>query len=142
MWLLPWCPPRSERLFLLWCLTPSADRGEVTLAAQDGLNRTGLPDREDNDRHTVLPGKREGRRIHDFQVAVERFLVVKMVVALGGRIALGIRGIDAVDIGRLENCVATHLGSAQDCCRVGGKIRVTGAAGEDDDAIVLKMTQR
>src|ERR1700720_3888534 len=115
MSLLPWCPPRSERPLVLWCLTPSADRGEVTLAAQDGLDRTGLPDRKNNDRHTVLPGKREGRRIHDFQFAVERFLVVEMIVTLGARIALGIRSIDPVDVGRLENRIAAHLGRAQDC---------------------------
>ena len=62
---------------------PAADRGEMTLAAQDGLDRTGVPDRKNNDRHTVLSSKRERRRVHDFQVAVKRFLVIKPVDQIG-----------------------------------------------------------
>src|ERR1700727_3119699 len=137
MSLVPWCPPQSGRSLLLWCFAPSADRGEVTLAAQDGFDRTALPDRKNDDRHTVLPGKRERCRIHDFKVAVERLLVVEMLVALGARVALGVRGIDAVDVRRLENGVAFHLGRTQDRRGVRGKIRITGTASEDDDAIVI-----
>src|ERR1700744_4925411 len=98
MSLVPSCPPRSRRSRFV-VRASSADRGEMTLAAQDGLDRTALPDRKNDDRHTVLPGKRERRCIHDFEVAVERLLVVEMLVALGARVALGVRRIDAVDVG-------------------------------------------
>src|SRR5215472_12639049 len=89
--------------FVCMVAAPSADRGEVTLAAQDSLDRAGQSDRKNNDRHTVLSSKRERGGIHDFQVAVERFLVAEMLVALGARIAFGIRSIDPVDVGRLEH---------------------------------------
>ena len=125
--------------FVCMVPAPSADRGEVTLAAQDSLDRAGLSDRKNNDRHAVLSSKRERGGIHDFQVAVERFLVVEMLVALGARVAFGVRSIDAIDIGRLEDRIALHLGCAQDRGRVGGKLRITGTAGEDDDAIVVEM---
>ena len=61
---------------------PLADGGDVPLAAQDRLDRAAFPDRKHDDRHPVFPGKREGRRIHDLQVAIERLLVVEAVVAL------------------------------------------------------------
>src|SRR5271170_7605845 len=109
MSLLPWCPPRSVRSPSPADFRPSADRGEVALPAQDGLDRTGLPDRKNNDRHTVLPGKRERRRIHDFQVAIERLLMIEALIPLRVRIALRIGSIDAVDIGCLEHGVAPHL---------------------------------
>src|ERR1700691_6329847 len=91
-----------------------ADSGEVTLATQDGLERTGLADRKNDDRHVVLPGKRERRRIHDFQVAIERFLVGEPIIAFRRRIPLGIGGIGSVHVGRLEHGIAAHLGGAED----------------------------
>src|SRR5271154_4796007 len=109
---LSWCPP-AIRSPLPAERQPSADRGEVPLPAQNGLDRAMLPDRKNDDRHTVLPSKRECRGIHDFQVSVERLLMVETLVSLRIRIALGIGSIDAIDVGRLEHGVAPHFGGAQ-----------------------------
>src|ERR1700733_14891546 len=103
---LPWRPPRSSGRYRPLCREPSADSGEVTLPAQDSLDRAVLADRENDDRHPVLAGKRERRAIHDLQVAVERLLMVEALVALGLRLALRIGGINPVDVGRLEHGVA------------------------------------
>ena len=43
-------------------------------AAQDGFDRSRLPDREHDDRHTVFAGKRKRGGIHDLEVALDRLL--------------------------------------------------------------------
>src|SRR5580704_19206108 len=112
MWSLPWRPPQSPfRAFQAPASTRScrrlADGGEVPLAAQDRFDGAVFPDRKDDDRHPVLPGKRERRRIHDLQVSIQRLLMIEAFVALRCRIPLGISSIDAVDVGRLEDGVAS-----------------------------------
>src|SRR5947208_6639495 len=119
MWSLPWRPPRSPFRALtgarLHGMPTLADRGEVPLAAQDRFDGAVFPDRKDDDRHPVLPSKRERRRIHDLQVSIQRLLMIEAFVALRRRIPFGISSIDAIDIGRLEDRIASHLGGAQDC---------------------------
>src|ERR1700681_3180191 len=134
---LPWRPPRSAFAAIIVShrlsgARGSADGGEMSITAQDGLDGALRPDAKHDDRHTVFPGKREGRRIHDFKVFLQRFLVAEPVVSGGAGIALGIGRIDAVDVSRLENGIAAHFGGAQNGGRVGGEVRVAGAPGEYD----------
>ena len=99
-------------------------------------------DREHDDRHTVFAGKRERGRIHDLQIAVEGLLMARCVITLRLRVLLRIGAIDAVDIGGLENGVASHFGGAQHRGGVGGEERIAGAAGEHHDPVLLEMAQR
>src|SRR6476661_11230799 len=102
MWSLPWPPPRSPFRALpgagLRTVLPAlADGGEVPLAAQDRFDGAVFPDRKDDDRHPVLPSKRERRRIHDLQVSIQCLLVIEPLEALRRRIPFWISSIDAVD---------------------------------------------
>src|SRR5689334_25059538 len=95
---------RSRSLKDCWCavigpaliLSSSADESGAALAAQNGRNRTRLADREHDDRHTVFPGKREGRRVHDLEIALDRLLVGQTIVALSLRVLLRVRAVAAV----------------------------------------------
>src|SRR5579863_9298888 len=69
------------------------DGGEVPFPAQNVLDRAMLPDREHDDRHMIFLGKRERRRIHDFQAPIQRLLMVEMLEPGGFRILLGIGSI-------------------------------------------------
>src|SRR6476659_11358743 len=80
----------------------SSDECGAPLAAQNGSDRTRLADREHDDRHTIFPGKREGRRVHDLQLAPDRLLMAQAVVTCRARILFGICAIDPVDISGLE----------------------------------------
>src|SRR5438270_9122922 len=113
---LPWLPP--ERLFCLldatnsrW--TMSSDECGAPFAAQNGRNRTRLADREHNDRHTIFPGKREGRRVHDLEVALDRLVVGQALVTLGLWVQLRVGAVNTVDIGGLQKGVTIHLGGAE-----------------------------
>src|SRR6266478_3850969 len=53
----------------------SPDDRRSSFAAEHRGDRTRIPDREHNDRHTGIAGKREGGGIEDFQVTIERLLV-------------------------------------------------------------------
>src|SRR5215467_10751144 len=80
----------------------TADRGRATFPAQHGFDRALLADREHDDRYTVFAGKRKGGGVHHLEVALDRFLVGKSLVAgrLGVLFRVGV--VDAVDIGGLE----------------------------------------
>src|SRR6185503_1304695 len=52
-------------------------------------------------------------------------------IALGARIALRIRRIDAVDLCALEDNLGAHLAAAQGCRSVGGEERISGAGGKN-----------
>src|SRR6516162_3324302 len=82
------------------------DRG-MSPAGNDGCNRISLVDREHDDRHTIFPSKRERRRIHDPQIALDCLPVGEPVEAPRVRIFLGVGTVDAIDVGGLEYCVAT-----------------------------------
>src|SRR5712671_5317711 len=59
------------------------DHRGAALTAEHGLDRSLLPDREHDDRHTIFPGKREGGRVHHFEVLLDRLLMGQAVVSLG-----------------------------------------------------------
>src|ERR1700675_2481276 len=126
-WQPPWRLPRSGRQVGARLL---ADDGKSPFSAQHLLDRALLPDREYDDRHMVFLGKREGRGVQDLQALIQGLLMAQAIIALVLRVLLRIGGIDAVDIGRLEDSVAGHLGRAQNGRGIGGEIGISGAAGE------------
>src|SRR5215471_20848591 len=85
----------------------SADDRSMPPAGDDGCDSIPLVNREHDDRHTIFPSKRERRRIHDPQIALDGLLVGEPVEAARVRILLGVGTVDAIDIGGLEHCVAT-----------------------------------
>src|SRR5262245_55570808 len=60
-------------------LRSGGDGGSVTLPAQHRLDCTLVPDREYDDRHPALLGKREGGLVHDPQIALERLPIGQAV---------------------------------------------------------------
>src|SRR6202043_1312751 len=68
-------------------------------SAQDRADRTGLGDREHDDRQRRLAGKRECGRIHHLVAALDGLGVGQAVEPLRGRVFFGIGTVDAVDIG-------------------------------------------
>src|SRR5262249_9406700 len=95
----------GESLFASIC-----DGGGASLPAQHCRDRSFLPDREHDDRHTVFPGKREGGGVHDLQVAFDRLLMGQAPVAFGVFVLVGVRIVDPVDIGRFEHGFGTDFG--------------------------------
>src|SRR5580704_3529645 len=106
--------PRSIVLTAIAVDLLAAYYGDMALAEQDGLDRGRARNREDDDRHMVLPGKREGSRVHDLEVAFDRFVVGEPIVAFGARVLLRIGAVDTIDISCLEHGVAAHFGRAKD----------------------------
>src|SRR5690606_38316384 len=95
--------------------------------------------RKHHDRYAVLPRQRNGGSIHHLQVARQHVHVGQPIVAFRRRVAARIVGIDAVDLGTLEQRVAAHLGGAQGGGGVGGEERVAGAGGEDHHPTLLHV---
>ncbi len=58
------------------------------------------------------------------------------------RVGLGIGVVDAVDLGRLHDAFGVDLEGAQCRCGVRGEVRVAGACREDDDALLLEVSNR
>src|SRR5688572_25745891 len=78
------------------------------LANHHALQRTLLEDAEHVDRQLLVAAERERGGVHDLQVARDRLVEADAPVALRRGIALGIRGVDAVDLGRLEHDLRRH----------------------------------
>ena len=72
-----------------------------------------LGDRKDDDGDLVLAGESEGRRIHDREISGDRLVMGQALVALRGGVALGIGGVDAVDLRGLEHGVGREFRGAQ-----------------------------
>src|SRR5579883_2996083 len=79
------------------------DECRAPFSSQSSQDRTLLPDREHNDRHTVFPGKRECCGVHDLEVLLERLVVGQPLIMLGPGVPLGVSAIDAVDVGGFEH---------------------------------------
>ena len=109
-------------------------------AAHHGRERAGRMDVEDDDRQSVLARHADRRRIHDGEVAGENVVVGQLVVAIGIRGFARIGGVDAIDLGALEQRVAVHLRRPQRGRGIGGEERVSGAGREDHDPALLHVT--
>src|SRR5437773_5503683 len=120
--------------------TPACDRGarpprspdarRASLPRKHGGDRARLADREDDDRDTVFPGKREGRGIHYLEIALDRLLVGESIESLRFRVLPRIGAVHAVDIGRLEHRLAVELARPQYRGGVGREERIAGARPE------------
>src|SRR6185503_16149880 len=97
------------------------NQGALVLADDHALQGVLLEDAEHVDRQLLVAAQREGGRVHDFQVAGDRLVEADLGVALRAGIVLGVLGIDAVDLGRLENDLGGHLAAAQRGGGVGGE---------------------
>ena len=74
-------------------------------------------------------------------VTVERLAEAQAVEPARVRVLGRIGGVDAVDLGRLEQNLRADLLGAQRGGRVGGEVRVARTAGEDADAPLLQVAQ-
>ena len=90
----------------------------------------------------VLACQRNRRGIHHPQIAGQDLQIVESFETLGARLSLGVRIVDAVHLGSLQERVTTHFGGPESRRRIGGEIRVAGPGGENYDAILLEMPQR
>ena len=68
-----------------------------------------------------------------FEPLADRLVEGEPVVARRVRVALGVGGIDAVDLVPLNSASRVHLGGTQRRAGVGGEERVADAAGEEHD---------
>ncbi|GCC47860.1 hypothetical protein chiPu_0032181, partial [Chiloscyllium punctatum] len=102
----------------------AGDDRAVSGPAQNRTDRTGLRDREHDDRQRRLAGKRESGRVHDLVAALDRLRMGQAVEALGFGVLLRIGVIDAVDIGGLQHRLRPDLGRAQHGGGIGGEERV------------------
>src|SRR6185437_5959424 len=78
------------------------DDGRASLAAQHRFYRGFFRDRKHDDRYTIFAGKRESGPVHHPEILFEGLLVAQLFVSLCLGVFLGVGGINAVDIGRLE----------------------------------------
>lgn len=92
---------------------------------------------EDVDGEVVLLAHRRGGEVHDFQSAGVDLVVGDVGELRGGRIFLGVGGVDAVDAGAFEHDVGFNLDAAQRRAGVGGEVGAARAGGEDADVAGL-----
>src|SRR5215210_1391703 len=82
-----------------------------------------LEDIEDVDRKLLIAAQGERGGVHHLQVLVDRLVEADPRVALGARVALGIGGVHAVDLGALEHDLRADLAPAQRRRGIGGEER-------------------
>src|ERR1035437_5257147 len=95
---------------------------------------------EDDDRKVVLAAERDRSGIHHPQAALQDLKVADGVEHGGVLHQHRIVGVDAIDLGGLQDGVCLDLHGAQRCGGIGGKVRVAGAAGEYHDPAFLQVT--
>src|SRR5688572_14852251 len=81
----------------------------LVLAEHHPPQRVLLEDAEHVDRQLLLAAQGERGGVHDLQVARDRLVEADLRVALGARVALGVGGVHAVDLGGLEHDLGPHL---------------------------------
>jgi len=93
-----------------------------------------VPDVEDDQRLLVVHAQRDGRQIHNAHAVFERLRIAQTVEAPGVRVLLGIVGVDAIDLGALDDHVRVDFHAAQRGRRVGREVGVARTASDDHDA--------
>jgi hypothetical protein len=112
----------------------------IALALDDAADVPRLLEVEDQDRDVVL--LHIARAV--MSMTLRRLLMASAKSASRSASRwglLGVGGVDAVDLGRLEQHVALKLGGAQGGAGVGREEGVAGARGEDDDAALLEVPE-
>lgn len=94
---------------------------------------------KDQHGHLVLVAHGDGCHVHDAEVLGHCLGVGNGVVACGIGIFLGIGGIDAIDLGCLEQQVAVEFGGAEGGAGIGREEGVACASGQDDDSALLHV---
>src|SRR5262249_22355578 len=91
------------------------------LSEHHPLERALLEDTEHVDRQFLIAAQGKRGRVHHLKIFHDRFIEREARVALCARVALRVRGVDAVHLGRLEDDLRPHLAAAQRRCGVGGE---------------------
>ena len=81
----------------------------------------------------------DGGDIHHAEIIAEHLVVSQLVVQDGVRVFLGVVAVDALDARRLEQHLGLQFARPQGGGRVGGDEWAAGAAGEDDDSVLLQV---
>ncbi len=122
-----------------------SDDGLGSHESANGFAENGVSDAvgghqiEDDDGHFVVHAEREGGGIHHLEAFCECLGVGDAVVTCCGGIFLGIRGVDAIDLGCLEDDFRSDFARAKRCGGIGREEGVTCAGDEDDDAALFEV---
>src|SRR5271166_972724 len=103
------------------------------------MNVATLIEIENHDRKVIFTTQGDGGRIHHAQAAAQHFHVADLVEHGGVLHHDWVIGINAVDLGRLQNDVSFDFHGTQRGGGVGGEIRIAGASGENYDAALLQV---
>src|SRR6185295_3779921 len=123
--------------------TPSyVNQRTLVLAQHHALERVLLEDAEHVDRQFLIAAQSERGGVHHLQVARDGFVEAYLRVALRARVALRIRGVDAVDLGSLQHDLGAHLAAAQRRRRIGGEERIAGTGGENHHLALFQVADR
>src|SRR5207249_8422996 len=94
---------------------------------------------ENHDRNLVIHTKAERGGIHDLQPFRERFGKREAIVESRVRVGIWISIINASDVGGFQYDFGANLARSQSCCRVGRKVGITCAGGENNNAPQFEM---
>ena len=64
---------------------------------------------QDEDRHVIFLTQRERGQVHHVEAARQHLIVAEVCEALRGRVLHRVSGVDAVDLGRLDDDVGVDL---------------------------------
>jgi hypothetical protein len=115
------------------------DQRAYLFAADDADDVALLAHAEDHHGHVVVAAEGDGGLVHDAEVETDDVGVGDLGELGGFGVELGVRGVDAVDGGGFEEDVGFDLHGAEAGGGVGGEEGVSGAGGEDDDAIFFEV---
>src|SRR5688500_19260881 len=106
----------------------------------DSADAAGFSEIEYDDWQLVVHAEGNGRGVHDLQLPLEDLQIRNAWVFGGRRGEHRIGGVDAVDLGALQDELGLDLHGAQRGGGNGLEIRVAAAGGEDDDAACVQVT--
>src|SRR6476620_8925035 len=140
-------------LSIFWCVvffrsamtmvtSSYVNKGALIFAQHHPAQGVLLEDVEHVDRELLVAAQRERGGVHDLEVLVDRLVEADLRVALRARVALGVGGVDAVDLGALKHDLGAHLAAAQRGRGIGGEERIAGAGGEDHHLAFFEIADR
>src|SRR3990170_4110528 len=122
--------------------TSYVNQSALVLARDHPAQRARLEDAEHGDRQVLVAAQGERSGVHHAQVARDGFVEADFHIALGARVALRVGGVDAVDLGGLDDDLGAHLAAAQRRRGVRREERIAGAGGEDHHLALLQVADR
>src|SRR4029453_914268 len=96
----------------------------------------------DDDRQAVIHAEGNRGRIHDLEPLLEDLQIRNRLVLGGVAVDHRVGGVDAVDLGALEDDVRLHFHGPEGGGGVGGEVGIAGAGGEHYDPALLEVTDR